>query len=181
MFLEHTMFAAIRPRGRPLGATSQSRLMPWHHSLVDFLIANPGSTYKDAAYFLGRTPQAVYLTTKTDSFRALYSERRRELSEVIKKTTAQSLQRITKRSLQELERRLDDQEFRENMGHGHLLDTAELALKATGFIGASKNTPPVEVNVGVQVQAAVLAEAKETLREINVGPIPQLELKKDIV
>src|SRR5262245_9032406 len=57
---------------------SSRRFAWWYDHLVDWMLCNPGATYKDIGRAFNRSPGTVSLILSSDLFRARYAQRKAE-------------------------------------------------------------------------------------------------------
>lgn len=78
-----------------------------HDSIIDFVIANPGSTYREIASSFGYTPEGIGIICRSDSFKARLEVRKADLVDpIIKQSVEERLMGLAHASLDILHRKL---------------------------------------------------------------------------
>lgn len=57
--------------------------MKWYDSIIDDLLANPGTDLTDCAHRLGRSPDTVQAIARSDMFKARWAQRRQQYEELL--------------------------------------------------------------------------------------------------
>ncbi len=143
------------------------RLEPWHHRLIDWLVANPEMSGRECAMQFGVSAVWISIVKHSPIFRAEF-ERRREM--ISKSVTADIAERAT--ALAELSLDVLTERIKRN-GHsmplGEVRDVTQMALKMLGYPARQVrggSPAPVTPNLEV-VDAKVLAAAREKMRKLS--------------
>lgn len=140
------------------------KLREWHEQLMDFQILHPRATREEMARVFNCTPATITNITQTDIYQARLMERRRGRQDNVDKTVVERLEGLTHSALDTIEHKLEHQ--RELLGLTEVRETAEMALKALGYIApqSGRNVPQVQQTV-VVVDAQALEDARLLMRQ----------------
>ena len=144
-----------------------TRLEPWHHDLIGWMLQNPAASGRDAAAHFGVTPIWISIVKHSPVFRAEFDRRREMISQAVAADIAEQASSLAELSLDVLAKRIERN--RDTMPLGEVRDTAAMALKALGF-GAGKAPPPGASTVNVQVNVVdreLLERAREKMRQLS--------------
>ena len=185
------MGAYSNGRGRPsgsLGATAPAypllKLNHRHDALVEWLIANPHRTLKDAAAVLDYSPATIYNVVGSDLFQARYRERCEERGEVAIQLFENRIRGIAGLALDKTEGLLTAQkldpitgEMVDDVDPRFVQDTTKTALQALGYLSNNRE-PDVSQHLHIHVGAEELAEARERVgaEGADIGPSASVEV-----
>ena len=78
-----------------------------HDAIIDFVIANPASTYREIASVFGYTPEGIGIIVRSDAFKARLQARKGELVDpLIQQSVEERLSGLAHASLDILQRKL---------------------------------------------------------------------------
>lgn len=156
----------------------QKKLQDWHLRVMDILIADPTLTNEQIALELRSNvhPVTVGLLRRQDMFKLALEERQEEISRGVTQHTLDRIngkvQRLASESLDTLTAQVERERLLNlttpSRGTG---ETCEMALKALGFMkGPAAPSATVEVTNVVQVDARVLQQARDIMRDSHARP-----------
>ena len=144
-----------------------TRLEPWHHDLIDWMLQNPGATGLGAAAHFGVSPVWISIVKNSGVFRAELERRREKISQAVATDIVGRAGALAELSLDVLNERI--QKDGGTMSTDELCDTAAMALKALGF-GARQAPRSGASSVNVQVNVVdreLLERAREKMRRFG--------------
>lgn len=180
---------APTPRGRPPPTTitsdlhqpdrgpnthSPSKAMLWYDSIIDDLIANPGTTLKAAASRLGRSPVTIGYIVNSDLFKARYSQRRDQFNEELDTRLIGKLAKVAELSLDLTLESLEKKRTAVPLPLLH--EVSDKALARLGYgpkqgtaaqIAVNVNQNNATAQVATPVSAEALAAARHTLKTVE--------------
>lgn len=149
----------------------------WHEALADWLIQNPDKHAKDAAVVFDTSPSYIYMLKNSDTFKAYFAGRRKEVSAGVEDkaasmfgTLSDKLAALAEASLDVLNARMEQVALAGDKGvmpNEQLLQTADMALKKLGYgvpAPGGGHGPMTQVNVNVS--ADLLAAAREKMAKL---------------
>jgi hypothetical protein len=147
--------------------------MLWYDSIIDDILANPGTSIKETAKRLGRHPQTISLVVGSDLFRARWAQRRAQFNDALESRLTAKLAVVAEKSLDATIQILDKK--RESIPLPVLNDVVKNSLDRLGYgPSAPQAAPAVQVNVSSNVVSAeALARARENLKVLEaktIGP-----------
>lgn len=157
-------------------------LRPKHHSIMDFLLANPKIPYSAVAAEFGVTQAWLSTVINSDVFQSQLRLRRGLMDDHVNRDIVSRLHTIAKKGLGEMEAILDDEE----VSASTKLEVAKTSLTALGYLG-SKGGSPVNVTVqnntqnnNLSVRSTILQDARNRLQQqIQTGLPLTIEHKQD--
>ena len=172
--------AAVTPTsGPPPGVRSSEGLtgwkptksMLWYDSIIDDILANPGTSIKETAKRLGRHPQTISLVVGSDLFRARWAQRRAQFNDALESRLTAKLAVVAEKSLDATIQILDKK--RESIPLPVLNDVVKNSLDRLGYGPSAPSAPPaVQVNVSSNVVSAeALARARENLKVLEAKTV----------
>ena len=141
-------------------------LEPWHHDLIDSMLANPEWSGREAAAHFGVSPVWISIIKNSEVFRVEFERRREELSQTVTADIAGRVTKLAMLSLDVLKERIERD--RGSVSLREVRETAKLVLKMLGY-GAPRHSEGRAVNINIGVDAQSLAEARQQMRFINEG------------
>ncbi|MBK8123866.1 MAG: hypothetical protein IPK54_10015 [Dokdonella sp.] len=149
----------------------------WHEALADWLIQNPDKHAKDAAVVFDTSPSYIYMLKNSDTFKAYFAGRRKQLSAGVEDkaasmfgTLSDKLAALAEASLDVLNARMEQVALagsNSSMPNEQLLQTADMALKKLGYglpVPGQSSAHMTQVNVNVS--ADLLAAAREKMAKL---------------
>ncbi len=112
------------------------RLEPWHHDLIDSMLANPERSGREAAAHFGVSPVWISIVKNSEVFRVEFERRREALSQTVTADIADRVTMLAKLSLDVLKERIEQD--RGSVSVREVRETAKLVLKMLGY-GAPRN------------------------------------------
>ncbi len=112
-----------------------TRLEPWHHDLIGWMLQNPAASGREAAAHFGVTPVWISIVKHSPVFRAELDRRREMISQAVAADIAEQASSLAELSLDVLAERIERN--RDSMPLGQVRDTAELMLRMLGY-GATR-------------------------------------------
>lgn len=187
--IPESFFADIAPpRPAELGDLSQhsgwkpTKAMTWYDAIIDDMFAHPGTSLKETAARLGRSPVTVGLIVRSDLFKARYAQRREAFASELDMRLAGKLAKVAETALDLTQEVLNKK--RDSVPLPLLNEITKGALDRLGY-GPSRSESAQTVSVTVNNQQAVsaqvspdaLARARENLRllqtkAVDVTPSP---------
>jgi hypothetical protein len=121
--------------------------------VIDLMLAEPGLSLAEIGKRLGKSPAWMTYVTKSDAFRDIYEERRREKNEAVHEELNQALTKVAKQGLDILSTRMEKNP--NSVGIQQALDVADKALERLGY---GVKLPGTLIDARSQMQV-VLSEA----------------------
>ncbi len=143
------------------------RLEPWHHQLIDWLLAYPEKSGHDASEHFGVSPVWISIVKHSPVFRAEIERRREMISQAVAADIVGRATALAKLSLDTQNERIERN--RDSMPLRQVRDTAELMLRMLGYgatQGRGASPSSVTVKVG-HVDSKLLEVAREKMRKHN--------------
>lgn len=170
------------PSEEPKGSSPSKKFNPrtvawWHEALADWLIQNPDKHAKDAALVFDTSPSYIYMLKNSDTFKAYFAGRRKEVSSGVEDkaasmfgTLSDKLAALAEASLDVLNARMEQVALagdKAAMPNEQLLQTADMALKKLGYgVPVAGSGPGQMTQVNVNVSADLLAAAREKMAKL---------------
>lgn len=148
----------------------------WHEMVIDFMLLNPGATYKEIAEQFGVSPVTVSYVSNSDMFKMRLEERRAKFQSQVDGTAIERLQGkiagVAERALDLMDEKI--QLERQTMGIEATRETAEMALKALGYGVPRAQSAQSTTVVNVVVSRDDLARARERMAPpVEVAALPR--------
>ena len=143
----------------------------WYDGIIDDILANPGTTVKDTAARLGRSPSTISAITSSDLFRARWEQRRAQFSMALDLHLSQKLASVAEKALDHTIEQLDKK--RDTIPLPILKDLALGSLDRLGY--GPKPAPAAAVQVNVNAGTAspeALERARERMRALELRSSP---------
>ena len=86
-----------------------SKMMWWHDSIIDLMIANPSWTKKQIARELNATPMFIYMITNSDIFLAKYENRRADYERMIGTGLSAKITEVADKTLDRILKQISDE------------------------------------------------------------------------
>lgn len=159
-----------------MAAKPPQRINWWHQTLIEWLLVNPDSKLREAAEFFNVSQSWLSTIMRSDIFEARFEARLQEHRTLISRTTAERLQGMTDMALELMEDELETGE----LSFGQVKDTAEMMLKASGFLAPKSRAAinitqfgggQVAVSAGA-VHPDVLNTARERAKTLEQNQLP---------
>lgn len=151
----------------------------WHEAIFEWMISNPEASLRQCAEAFKVTQSWLSVIINSDVFKERFADRRDEHFSNVSRNVAEQVNGLASLSLDVLEERIERE--RDNIGLSMVKETAEMALKASGYIGPK---PPAgrEGNTyflpgSVQVDKQTLEDARASMKQIE-GVVTEIE--KDV-
>ena len=141
-----------------------TRLHPWHHQLIDWWIANPRPSGREAAAHFGKSEAWISLVKNSPIFRAEFEKRRERISQTFEDRIVGKATAVAEISLEMMSERLE-RDY-DTMPLGQVIKTVAFATKMLGY-GPGKPLTPSTAPVQVQINAEVLAELGYSASEVE--------------
>ena len=144
----------------------------WYDGIIDDILANPGTTVKDTAARLGRSPSTISAITSSDLFRSRWEQRRAQFSMALDLHLSQKLATVAEKALDHTIEQLDKK--RDTIPLPILKDLALGSLDRLGY-GPKAQQPVAAVQVNVSSGAAspeALERARSKMRELEARSSP---------
>lgn len=157
----------------PAGAWQPQKAMYWYDSIIDDFFANPGTTIKECAARLGRSPVTISLIVRSDLFKARYAQRRDCFNEELDLRLVGKLARVAETALDLTQEVLEKK--RDSVPLPLLHQIAEGAMERLGYgpKPAQGASAPVQVNINnnqaVTASPNALREAREKLKLLEAS------------
>lgn len=164
----------------PKLVTTLRRHSYWYDALIDWMIANPGSTIKAIAKEFNKSLPTISMIVNSDMFKARFELRRKELNELMAEEIATETSTVALLSLREVSKRLRDNPAA--IPIGQLTEISHSTLDRLGYGQKPLNSNQQNnVVVNVTVPQSVLSEARQSMRELHSrnsleAPSPMIEL-----
>lgn len=162
------------PTPAPAGAWQPSKQMYWYDSIIDDFFANPGTTLKECAARLGRSPVTISLIVRSDLFKARYAQRRRSFNDELDLRLVGKLAKVAETALDLTQAVLDKKRDSIPLPLLHEIGTGALDRLGYGVKAAQAAAPSVSVNVNspsVTVSPDALAAARQRLQSVAERPV----------
>jgi hypothetical protein len=151
-----------------------SKKLITHDAIIDFVITNPASTYREIAGAFGYTPEGIGIICRSDAFKARYETRKGDLVDpIIRQSVEDRLQGLAHASIDILQRKLatsDDPKL--------ALAALDAATKATQY-GARTGQVGGAVTFVVQLPGPAVNSAEwadkfhaRTVEMVPATPLP---------
>lgn len=138
--------------------------MKWYDSIIDDMLANPGTSLVDTARRLGRSPSTVYTIASSDLFQARWAQRRQQFEDELNR---RMVAKLTKAADMALDITIETMEKkRDAIPLPVLSDITKTTLDRLGYAPTERSAPAVVVNNNV-VSAEALAAAREKLKLVE--------------
>lgn len=149
----------------------------WHEAIFEWMISNPSSSLGEAATFFEVTQSWLSVIINSDVFKEKLAERRCEHFQHVSRTVAERVNGLAELSLDVLEERIESE--RKTIGLGLVRETADMALKASGYIGPkSDGKSRGDTYIGnIQISSDVLKESRALMNKTI--EVPAIEVKKE--
>ena len=156
------------PRGTPR-TTGSGQWKPisslvWYDSIIDDILANPGTRLKDTAARLGRAATTISSVVSSDLFKARWAQRREQFNQALDERLTRKLATVAEKGLDATIEILEKK--RDSIPLPVLNETVKNSLDRLGYGPSAPAAPPVIVNNNV-VSAEALAAARDNLRTIE--------------
>ena len=143
----------------------------WHESIFEWMIANPESKLRECAEFFQVTQSWLSTIIHSDVFVEKLAERRDLHFAAISQDVASKVSGLAELSLDVLEERIERE--RDAISLGLVKDTAEMALKAAGYIGprpGSNDRGGGDTNIFLpgSIDAKTLADSRELMNQRQI-------------
>lgn len=164
------------------------KAMFWYDSIIDDMFAYPGTTYKETAARLGKSPGTIGMIVRSDLFKARYAQRRDQFNEDLDHRLIGKLAKVAELSLDLSLEKMEKTRTAIPLPLLHEITTS--SLEKLGYGAATKN-PSVQVNVqnnnanvAAPVSASALESARATLRTIEQSrvatPLPRADFDTSV-
>lgn len=179
--LPRDFFRGMKPKEKGwLERQDSLRGMLWYDSIIDDLLANPGTHLQDTAKRLNKAPNTIYLICGSDLFKARYAQRRAQFNADLDQRLTGKVAKVAELALDatisHLEKKHDAVPLQ------HLKEIGKDALDRLGYGVPKPGAPSVVVNnhnnvqatAATQVSGESLARARaamKLLNESNPGPV----------
>lgn len=147
---------------------SPAGAMKWYDDIIDDMLANPGTSLKETAQRLGRSPSTVYTIASSDLFNARWAQRRQAHEEELSRRMVAKLTRTADLALDITIEAIEKK--RDAIPLPVLTEITKTALDRLGY-SPEANKPAVVVNNNV-VSAEALASAREKLKLVEGSAKP---------
>ena len=108
-----------------------TRLEPWHHDLIDWLLQNSGASGRQMAVHFGVSPTWISIVKHSEVFRAELERRREKISQAVATDIIGRAGALAELSLDVLYERIE--KHGDTMSLRQLRDTTAMTLKALGY------------------------------------------------
>lgn len=142
---------------------------------MDWMLTNPDRTQDECSAALGYTSAWVSIVASSDLFRAEFARRRKEFEGYHNARLTGKLTALADKALDRQSQLLDPDPITSALPHPRVvLDSANLALKALGYLDPKAPAGGVNVNVNANIDARrvdpqALQEARAIYRALNAG------------
>lgn len=153
----------------------------WYWAFIDWMVANPDCTMKDAALQFNVHVQTLYIIKNSDSFKRHFNQRVREVSGGVTEQVVDALGDIASKSAALAELTIDTLADRvatkgRDLQVNELTSIADLTLKKLGYGIEAQPSGGVTVNI-LSANADALARARERLEGRIPSPQKLIEVK----
>lgn len=142
----------------------------WHESIFEWMIANPEAKLRECAEFFKVTQSWLSTIIHSDVFVEKLAERRDLHFAAISQDVASKVSGLAELSLDVLEERIERE--RDAISLGLVKDTAEMALKAAGYIGPKPGTGSRNGDTNIflpgSIDAQTLADSRELMNQRQI-------------
>ena len=152
------------PRTTGTGMWKPMASLVWYDSIIDDILANPGTRLKDTAARLGRSNTTISSVVSSDLFKARWVQRREQFSQALDERLTRKLAAVAEKGLDATIEILDKK--RDSIPLPVLNETVKNSLDRLGYGPSPPPAAPVIVNNNV-VSAEALAAARDNLRTIE--------------
>ena len=152
------------PRTTGTGAWKPVSSLVWYDSIIDDILANPGTTLKATAARLGRSNTTISSVVSSDLFKARWVQRREQFSQALDERLTRKLAAVAEKGLDATIEILEKK--RDSIPLPVLNETVKNSLDRLGYGPSPPPAAPVIVNNNV-VSAEALAAARDNLRTIE--------------
>ena len=153
---------AVQP-AKP-GPHAPSVAQKWYDGIIDDILANPGTTVKDTAARLGRSPSTISAICNSDLFKSRWEQRRAAFSVALDLHLSQKLAQVAEKALDHTIAALDRTQDKTPIPI--LKDLAMQSLDRLGYSPSRSESPSAQVNVNVNSGSATaegLANARKAI------------------
>lgn len=147
-----------------------SKMMWWHDSIIDLMIANPSWTKRRIAQELKATPTFIYMITNSDIFLAKYEKRRAEYERMIGTGLSAKITEVADKTLDRILKQISDEG--KVIPLNHLESLADKTLSRLGYGPKPPSVvPPLQIQadkaqvVVIPAARADLEAARQLIRE----------------
>jgi hypothetical protein len=149
----------------PVNGWKPAGAMKWYDSIIDDLLANPGTSLKDCARRLGRSPSTISSVASSDLFKARWAQRRQQFEEALRDRMVNKLTQAAELSLDLTIEQMGKK--RDAIPLPVLTEITKSTLDRLGY-GPQQDRAAVQVNVSSNVVSAeALASAREKLKLVE--------------
>src|SRR5690349_4593533 len=150
------------------GVMEPQKVHWWYESIVDWMLQNPHKTKKECADFFNVSQVWLYTLLQSETFKALYSQRRAAHNGLVSATIIEKMNALTDVAAEKLLTRVI--ETGDSMTPALLKDITEMGLEKLGYDGRfNKHSPNpgqpanVQVNLSISTNAQDLEEARSRM------------------
>lgn len=154
----HAPFGPIAET-KPLSHTAP-RFKLWHESLIDLILQHPDFTQKELAAAIGKSAVSVGMVMRSDMFQARLAVRRQEHNLLISQSIIAASQQIAKKSLFQLNEKLDENSVTKRIS---ARDLGDIAREAMDRIGLGPKQPDIVVQTNVQATTTNVTVSQDAL------------------
>jgi hypothetical protein len=161
-----------KPVDNVSGHLKPSAALKWYDGIIDDILANPGTTIKDTAARLGRSPSTISAIMNSDLFKSRWDQRRTQFSMALDIHLSEKLAQVAEKALQHTITALDKKQ--DTIPLPILKDLALGTLDRLGYGPSRSESPAVSVNIN-NVGAAsseALARAREKMKSLELRASP---------
>ena len=145
--------------------------MKWYDSIIDDILANPGTSLTDCAKRLGRHPNTVQTIAASDMFNARLAQRRAQFEEELDRRIVSKITKTAELALDVTIEQLSKK--RDAIPLPVLNEITKTALDRLVYSPNRREGISVQVNVGANVVSAdALAAAREKLKLVEGSAKP---------
>jgi hypothetical protein len=177
--LPDSMFRGLEPSARE--KWQPSKFHPWYDAIIDDMLLHPGTTFKDVAIRLGRSPVAVGLICSSDLFKARYEARRASFNREVNERLVSRMSALAEKALDKAIDHLDTKPTSLPL----LNDIMKSTLDRLGYAPSQQATSSVVINnnptaVGqAHVSSAALIKSRgymQQLQKLSSEPVVGIEV-----
>lgn len=136
------------------------RFKLWHESLIDLILQHPDFTQKELAAAIGKSAVSVGMVMRSDMFQARLAVRRQEHNLLISQSIIAASQQIAKKSLFQLNEKLDENSVTKRIS---ARDLGDIAREAMDRIGLGPKQPDIVVQTNVQSNTTNVTVSQDAL------------------
>lgn len=129
----------------------------WHEQVVDWMLANPDKTLKEAALVFDCTKEYMYMMTNSDAFKEYRKRRFTDHQELLSLGILEKAEGLTSMALDELAEKVSEG----NLSPKMLLDVVKVGFEAAGVNGKFVPSPTNQTNIFISTPKEVLIQARE--------------------